>query len=154
MSLPSVVALESLVTSSIYAGLLTGQLNPLYERLDVSSVAPLRDLRPGCVPVLVKTLEDWDTRCVDVLEELQQQIVGIKKRALEWKWREDGIERQRVKLMDEGKGASSGKRSVEVADETDSGDANGGLKRTRGSRGGAALFGSFGKKLERGGMNG
>ncbi len=128
-----------------------GQLNPLYERLDVSSVAPLRDLPPGCVPLLVGTLKDWDERCVDVLEELQRQVREVRKAALERKRKEDGIERQRAKLMDEGKGAGSGKRSVEVPDETDPGDANGGLKRTRATKGGAALFGGLGKRMGGGG---
>ena len=128
-----------------------GQLDPLHERLDVSSITPLRDLRPGCVPLLVETLEDWDKRCVGVLEDLQRQVQEVKREALERKKRKDGIERQRSKLVDEGKGAGSGKRGVEVSDETDPGDANGGLKRTRAAKGGTGLLGGLGKRLGGGG---
>ena len=147
----SPLALESLVTSSIYAGLLIGQINPLFQRLDISSIAPLRDLRPGSVPLMIKVLEDWDKRCVVVLDGLQEEVRDIRKAALERKRKEDGIERQRAKLVDEGKGPGSGKRSVEGAGEMDAGELAGGLKRTRGAKGAAGLLGGLGKRLGGGG---
>ena len=154
MSLPSPLALDSLVTSSIYAGLLVGQINPLAERIDISSVAPLRDLRPGSIPLMIKVLEEWDQRCVNVLDELQARVLEVRKMATERKRKEDGIERQRVKLIDDGKMQGSGKRSVEGTGELDAGDIAGGLKRTRGAKGAAGLLGGLGKRLGGGGDGG
>ena len=75
----------------------------------------MRDLRPGSIPVLVNVLNDWDQRCVSVLEELQEQVAGVKKAAIEKRRKEEGLEKQRSKLMDEGKGAGgNAKRGVEA----------------------------------------
>ncbi|KAK4690583.1 COP9 signalosome complex subunit 7, partial [Lecanoromycetidae sp. Uapishka_2] len=50
LDLPTTRALEDLVISTIYAGLLNAKLDTLSQRVDVSSVAPLRDLKPGSIP--------------------------------------------------------------------------------------------------------
>ncbi|KFY67253.1 hypothetical protein V497_00490 [Pseudogymnoascus sp. VKM F-4516 (FW-969)] len=74
--------LESLVTSAIYASLLTATLNPRDGLVAVSSVAPLRDVQPAQIPVLIGTLEEWAGRCSATLEGLEKQVAGIKANAL------------------------------------------------------------------------
>ena len=88
LDLPNTRALEDLVISSIYAGLITAKLDTLEKRVEVSSVAPLRDLKPNSVPQLVAILEDWNGRCVSVLSEIEGQIRDVRVRAAQRKRRE------------------------------------------------------------------
>ncbi|KAL8814617.1 MAG: hypothetical protein Q9223_006170, partial [Gallowayella weberi] len=74
LSLPSIRALEDLVISTIYAGLIVATLNTQSQRVDVSSVSPLRDLHPSRISQLITTLDTWNGRCVSVLDDLENQI--------------------------------------------------------------------------------
>src|SRR5277367_3691067 len=42
--------LENLVISAIYAGLLSGTLDPHRQRVSISSISPLRDVSPSSIP--------------------------------------------------------------------------------------------------------
>ena len=81
-------ALEDLVISSIYGGLITAKLDTLAQRVDVSSVSPLRDLKPNSVPQLVAILDDWSGRCSGVLSEIEGQVSEVRAKAAERKRRE------------------------------------------------------------------
>lgn len=148
LSLPTTRALEDLVISSIYAGLLTAKLDTLAQRVDVSSVAPLRDLKPGSVPLMVSVLEDWDSRCVNVLGEIEGQIREIRRRAQEQRKRETEHEKAVAKKMGEsedGKGKLGKRGGGEEADEM---DIDEGGRRLRGAkRGGGNFLGGLGKRL-------
>ena len=121
LSLPSTRALEDLVISSIYANLLTAKLSPQQQYVDVSSVAPLRDLRPNSVPSLIAVLDDWDARCVAVLSDIEHQVAEIKRKAQEVRRRE--VENERAierALGEEGakvSGKTVGKRGVRDKDD-------------------------------------
>lgn len=114
LSLPSIRALEDLIISNIYAGLLSAKLDTLAKRMDVSSVAPLRDLRPGSVPQMVAVLEDWDNRCVGVLAEIEGQVMEVRRKAQEVRRRELENEKAVEKAMEaeneKGKGKLRGLR--------------------------------------------
>ncbi|KAI4193370.1 MAG: hypothetical protein LQ350_008351 [Teloschistes chrysophthalmus] len=168
LSLPSVRALEDLVISAVYAGLLTAKLDPKSQRVDVSSVSPLRDLCPGRVPQLVQTLNTWDARCVTVLGELEAQVAEVKAKALERRKRERRDEVAVEKLVARGekgkagsqdeKGKVGGKRGAqEVAgdkglltgdgnDEMDLDDGKG-LGRTRGAKRGGGVIKNAAKRM-------
>ncbi|KAE8448566.1 hypothetical protein EG329_009447 [Mollisiaceae sp. DMI_Dod_QoI] len=73
--------LEDLVISAIYAGLLNATLDPYHQLVAVSSVAPLRDLQPNSIPQMLNTLNEWSTRCVSTLADLERQIASIKSEA-------------------------------------------------------------------------
>ncbi|KAI0377478.1 hypothetical protein F5Y04DRAFT_175255 [Hypomontagnella monticulosa] len=87
LSLPDARAVEDLVISAIYAGLLEAQLDPRHQSVLVSSVSPLRDLEPGSVPAMLTALRAWSGRCDDTLADLHSQITALKadarKRAAE-----------------------------------------------------------------------
>lgn len=74
-------ALEDTVISTIYAGLITAQLDPARQMVEVSSVAPLRDVVPGAVPDMTKALQAWSARCDSTLTDIEAQIAGIRKEA-------------------------------------------------------------------------
>ena len=146
LSLPTTRALEDLVISSIYAGLLTAKLDTLSQRVDVSSVAPLRDLKPGSVPRMVSVLEDWDLRCVCVLGEIEGQVREIKRKAQEQRRRETEHEKAVAKKMGEsedGKGKLGKRGGGEEADDM---DIDEGGRRLRGAKRGNFL-GGLGKRL-------
>ncbi|KAI4289765.1 MAG: hypothetical protein L6R35_000970 [Caloplaca aegaea] len=103
LSLPTVRALEDLVISTIYSGLLTAKLNTQTQRVDVSSVSPLRDLRPGSIPALNSALGAWEVRCIAVLDDLENQIKEIKQKALERRKRELRDDGAVEKLVQEAK---------------------------------------------------
>ena len=81
LSLDTPRDLENLVTDAIYAGLLTGTLNPAQQTVIISSVAPLRDLAPGSVTAMVAELEAWSRRCDGVLQELEAEITKVRQDA-------------------------------------------------------------------------
>ncbi|KAI9850555.1 MAG: hypothetical protein M1838_005477 [Thelocarpon superellum] len=81
LSLPTPRALEDLVISATYAGLLTAKLSPSTQVIHVSASSPLRDLRPGSVPTMVAALDEWDGRCTSILADLESQIKQIRVRA-------------------------------------------------------------------------
>ncbi|KAI3399814.1 hypothetical protein diail_5611 [Diaporthe ilicicola] len=72
---------EDLVISAVYAGLLNAKLNPLRSVVQVSSVAPLRDVQPGSVPSIVATLQNWSQRCDATLADIEANIANIKRQA-------------------------------------------------------------------------
>ncbi len=99
LSLSSTRALENLVISTIYAGLLVAKLDTKSQRVDVSSISPLRDLRPAKVPELMSTLDTWNGRCVSVLEDLENHIKEVRQKALERRKREQRDEGAVEKLV-------------------------------------------------------
>lgn len=81
LALPTQRALEDLVIAAVYAGLLAAQLDPARQVVQVSSVAPLRDVAPGAVPDMIAALRAWSARCQATLDELEAQIAGIRREA-------------------------------------------------------------------------
>ncbi|KAL8944109.1 MAG: hypothetical protein Q9211_000700 [Gyalolechia sp. 1 TL-2023] len=166
LSLPSVRTLEDLVISSIYAGLLSAKLNTQSQRVDVSSVSPLRDLRPGSIPTLISALDSWNSRCVSVLDDLENQVREVKQKALTRRKKEERDEAAVDKLVAEAKKVvpgnplerakvSGGKRGAQDAgtamgegnDETELDDGRG-LGRTRGpKRGGSGGLKNAAKRM-------
>ncbi|KAL2039259.1 hypothetical protein N7G274_007927 [Stereocaulon virgatum] len=148
LDLPTVRALEDLVISTIYSGLLNAKLDTLSQRVDVSSVAPLRDLKPGSIPTMVSTFEDWDSRCVSVLADLEDQIREVKRKASNQRQRQAAHDLAVMKAMGEG-GEGKGKGQLgkrgggqEEGEEMDVDQEGGG--RTRGAKRGGAKFGGLG----------
>ena len=84
LSLGSAISLETLLTQSIYSGLLTARLSPTTTppTVHITSVAPLRDLRPQSLPQMLATLQVWESRCSSVISELEGQIQDIRDAAL------------------------------------------------------------------------
>lgn len=117
LALPTIRVLEDLVISCIYAGLLNAKLDTLSKRVDVSSVAPLRDLRPNSVPQIVAVLDDWNGRCVSVLAEIEGQVTEVRRRAADRRRREKEHERILEKAMADDRtskdtGKAGGKRGA------------------------------------------
>ncbi|PSR82043.1 hypothetical protein BD289DRAFT_454518 [Coniella lustricola] len=73
--------LEDVVISAVYAGLLSAKLNPLRQEVQVSSVAPLRDVRPASIAGIVNTLQEWSARCDATLAELEASVSAIRAEA-------------------------------------------------------------------------
>ncbi|CAK7230610.1 hypothetical protein SBRCBS47491_007643 [Sporothrix bragantina] len=73
--------LETLVMAAVYAGLVTGTLDPAHQVVRIGSVAPVRDPVPGAIPRLHAALHNWSQRCETTLAELDEQIAGIRRAA-------------------------------------------------------------------------
>ncbi|KAG9200703.1 hypothetical protein G6514_006723 [Epicoccum nigrum] len=149
LDLPSPRALEELITSAIYAGLLAATLDPARSLVSVTSLAPLRDLAPGSLPALQETLSAWSRRCDLALADLEAQADKVKAHAVQReKLRRKKERAVEVQLADE-KGAAkrgSDARAGYAADEDAMDiDQEGGSGRvTRGSKrgpGGQERFG-------------
>lgn len=78
LQLPTARELEDVVISAVYAGLLTARLNPARQEVQVSSVAPLRDVPPTTVSDIVGTLKAWSARCDATLAELEGTVARIR----------------------------------------------------------------------------
>ncbi|OTA80548.1 hypothetical protein M434DRAFT_401717 [Hypoxylon sp. CO27-5] len=83
LSLPDARAVEDLVISAIYAGLVSAQLDPRHQTIHVSGVSPLRDLEPNSVPPMLAALRSWSARCTDTLADLESQISAVRAAAAE-----------------------------------------------------------------------
>jgi COP9 signalosome complex subunit 7 len=82
LGLESVRELEEVVIAAVYAGLLSATLDPARQAVQVSSVAPLRDLAPGAVPSMLTALTTWSDRCTETLADLEAQIATVRAAAV------------------------------------------------------------------------
>ncbi|KIH94295.1 COP9 signalosome complex subunit 7 [Sporothrix brasiliensis 5110] len=73
--------LETLVMAAVYAGLVTGTLDPAHQVVRISAVAPMRDPAPDAIPRLHAALSSWSQRCESTLAALDEQIAGIRRTA-------------------------------------------------------------------------
>ena len=98
-------------------------------------------------------LENWDSRCKEVLVELEGQIREVRQKALRERRRGEANQKATAKMMDDregGKGKGGGKRAV--AEENEEMDIDEIVSvRTRNSKRGGGLFKGFGRKLGGGG---
>ncbi|KAL6236199.1 CSN complex subunit 7 [Aspergillus navahoensis] len=80
LSLSAPSELESLVTRAIYSSLITARLSPATNppTVNVTSVAPLRDVKPTSLPVMISTLTAWESRCGSVISDIEAEIAKIR----------------------------------------------------------------------------
>jgi COP9 signalosome complex subunit 7 len=90
LTLPSPSTLETLITEAIYSGLITARLSPTSTppTVHITSVAPLRDLRPNSLSEILKILQVWESRCSSVVGDIEAQIAGIRSSAAKRKAKE------------------------------------------------------------------
>jgi COP9 signalosome complex subunit 7 len=147
LDLPTTRALEELITTAIYAGLLTATLDPAHSRVSVTSIAPLRDLAPGALPGLQDTLAQWEERCGGALRELEEKVERVKAEAVE----REKLRRKKEHALEGGEdkkrgstaaGAGVGGGGAAGDEDAMDIDQEGGSGRvTRGSKRGAGGFG-------------
>ncbi|KAG5946546.1 hypothetical protein E4U60_004003 [Claviceps pazoutovae] len=82
LGLSSAREVEELVITAIYAGLVKATLDPDRKTVQVTSLAPLRDLEPGCIPSMIFALENWSDKCTSTLGDLEVEIQRIRGAAL------------------------------------------------------------------------
>ncbi|KAJ5353211.1 hypothetical protein MYU51_004715 [Penicillium brevicompactum] len=83
LSIPTKVELESLVTAAVYASLIKARLSPASNppSVNVTAVAPLRDVLPQSLPKMIANLTEWESRCSDVVTDLEAEIARVKSDA-------------------------------------------------------------------------
>ncbi|KAM4058077.1 PCI domain-containing protein [Hirsutella rhossiliensis] len=104
LDLSSARQLEDLVIKAVYQGLLHATLDPARQAVQVTSVAPLRDLQPGSIPNMTAALNAWSDRCTTTLADLEAQIRDIRYaaavRAMETKTADEKLRRLMGELRD------------------------------------------------------
>ncbi|KAI1288734.1 PCI domain-containing protein [Xylaria venustula] len=108
LSLDDARAVENLVISAIYAGLVDAQLDPRNGFVRISSVSPLRDLAPGSIPSMLSSLREWSGRCTSTLEDLEAQIASIRAAAAKRASDKKAWDEQIAKLVEDEKTADQG----------------------------------------------
>jgi COP9 signalosome complex subunit 7 len=80
---PTKAELESLVTTAIYASLISARLSPASNppSVNVTAVAPLRDVQPQSLPQMISNLNEWESRCGEVVADLEAEIARVKSDA-------------------------------------------------------------------------
>ncbi|KAE8144806.1 hypothetical protein BDV25DRAFT_85753 [Aspergillus avenaceus] len=80
LSITAPSELESLVTTAIYSSLITARLSPATSppTVNVTSVAPLRDVKPQSLTTMISILTQWETRCGDVISDIEAEIAKIR----------------------------------------------------------------------------
>jgi COP9 signalosome complex subunit 7 len=151
LELPTTRALEELITTAIYSGLVTATLDPAHSLVSVTSISPLRDLAPGSLPALQNTLQSWSQRCHSALADLEAQVAKVKKEALDREKMRRKKELAFAAVMQASDEKNNGKRNLmgmggEDAMEIDEDNGNG--RTTRGTKRGPGGF-SFGNSGRR-----
>ncbi|KAF2839307.1 hypothetical protein M501DRAFT_1011170 [Patellaria atrata CBS 101060] len=95
LSLPNARSLEKLITTAIYANLLTGTLDPAHSTVVITSTSPLRDLPPGSIPTLQNILSAWSAKCTGVLDDLDLQAEGVRRQSRERQQRRKNEEKMK-----------------------------------------------------------
>jgi COP9 signalosome complex subunit 7 len=151
LDLPTTRALEELITTAIYTGLITATLDPAHSRISVTSVAPLRDLAPGSLPALQSTLQAWSQRCDSALADLEAQVEKIKKEAVDKEKVRRKKDRALEAMMQASDEKTAGKRNMGMGgdDAMDIDDEGGNGRNTRNSKRGPGNFGfgNVGRRL-------
>jgi COP9 signalosome complex subunit 7 len=152
LELPTTRALEELITTAIYSGLLTATLDPAHSRVSVTSISSLRDLAPGSLPALQNTLQSWSRRCDSALSDLQAQVDKVKKEAMDREKLRRKKERAFEAAMQAHEDKNSGKRGLQNSNADDVmeiDDEGGSGRNTRGSKRGPGGFGfsNMGRRL-------
>lgn len=98
LSIPSAAKLESLVTTAIYSSLIVARLSPATNppTINVTAVAPLRDVRPQTVSNLISILSEWEGRCGDIINGIEAEIAKIKDQTI----RNGVTDRQRTEALE------------------------------------------------------
>jgi len=86
----------------------SGTLDPYNQVVNLSSVSPLRDLPPNSIPSMLNTLNEWSSRCVSTLADLEKQIAQVKADALR-RHREEQEWAAQVEKLVEGKAGEKAK---------------------------------------------
>ncbi|KAL4896731.1 hypothetical protein BDV59DRAFT_171346 [Aspergillus ambiguus] len=83
LSIAAPSELESLVTTAIYASLITARLSPASNppTVNVTAVAPLRDVKPQSLPTMIAILTHWESSCGSVIADIETEIATIKATA-------------------------------------------------------------------------
>lgn len=102
--------MEELVIAAIYAGLIEATLDPKRQAVQVTSIAPLRDLSPGAVPEMISILDRWSDRCTSTLEDLEAQILSIRTAAMEREIETAAAEKKMQDAIEELKESSETKK--------------------------------------------
>ncbi|PWY80669.1 hypothetical protein BO70DRAFT_337623 [Aspergillus heteromorphus CBS 117.55] len=84
LSITAPLDLESLVTKAIYSSLITARLSPATNppTVNVTAVAPLRDVKPQSLGPMVSILTQWETRCGDVIGDIEAEIARIRTQSV------------------------------------------------------------------------
>jgi COP9 signalosome complex subunit 7 len=147
LDLPTTRALEELITTAIYAGLISATLDSAHALVNVTSISPLRDLAPGSLPAMQSTLSTWSLRCDTALLDLEAQVFEVRRAAV----MREKMRRKKERVLEvmvhqnnstDEKGPQ--KRSVADEDAMDIDQDGGSARVTRGAKRGAPGFGSFG----------
>ena len=113
--------MEELVITAIYAELLEAALDPAREAVQVTKVAPLRDLAPGSIPGMIAALKNWSSRCTSTIEDLEAHATELRSTAAarlqEQRTADEKLKRQMAAMKDLDKlgpssGRGAGKRSI------------------------------------------
>ncbi|KAJ6189513.1 hypothetical protein N7519_004421 [Penicillium mononematosum] len=136
LSTPTKAELESLVTAAIYASLITARLSPASNppSVNVTAVAPLRDVQPQSLPKMITNLSEWESRCGEVVSDLEAEIARVKsdaaKRAARTRAHSEALEEAVKRKQSAGKkggrrggrlgaGVGGSKRDADDIDEDD-----------------------------------
>ncbi|KAJ5871508.1 uncharacterized protein N7529_003861 [Penicillium soppii] len=116
LELPTTNDLESLVTTAIYASLISARLSPASNPpyVNVTAVAPLRDVQPQSLHKMITNLTEWESRCGGVVSDLEAEIARIKseaaRRAAKSQTRQQALD-EALKKRQDGTWKSKNKRS-------------------------------------------
>lgn len=84
LSISTAAELESLVTTAIYSSLIVARLSPATTppTVNVTAVAPLRDVPSQTVSAMISILSEWEGRCGSIINGIEAEIAKIKDQTI------------------------------------------------------------------------
>ncbi|KAG5984897.1 hypothetical protein E4U55_002652 [Claviceps digitariae] len=116
LGLSSAREVEELIITAIYSGLVQGTLDPDKKIVQVTRLAPLRDLERARVPDMIDTLGHWSDRCTSTLNDLEAQIESIRATALKREKEKRAAEMKVQALVGEAREAEKKKKGLSCKD--------------------------------------
>ncbi|EGY17298.1 ACOB protein [Verticillium dahliae VdLs.17] len=116
---PDTRALEALVTSAIYAGLIQATLDPARQHAHVTALDPLRDLAPDSIPALSDALLPWSDRCAATLHDIDAETAAIRAEAARRQRHASAREERLAELVAETKHSAGGASGGFLSGATD-----------------------------------
>ncbi|KAI0881537.1 uncharacterized protein GGS22DRAFT_172432 [Annulohypoxylon maeteangense] len=148
LGLPSPRAVEELVISAIYAGLIEAQLDPRHQTVHVSGVAPLRDPEPNSIPSALAALRAFSARCETTLQDLENQVTTVRSAAISRATEKQTASQTQAKLLEDQRRADTNASALGAHTRGQNRIIDAAVARLRG--GGAASLGVQSRSGKRG----
>ncbi|KAF0515972.1 PCI-domain-containing protein [Gigaspora margarita] len=113
LDIPNVRELEDLIIEAIYQDVIKGKLDQKRKQLEIEYTMG-RDLRPGQIDQMLRTLSDWSQTSEEILKAIDAKIIQVRDVAVQNKKQKEEYEKEVERLRKEVKSSSKNADHMEI----------------------------------------